>query len=81
MKYSIPGAAAVVDISQRLAATCSQLAKDKFGSKVPWKSLFPPGGGVDTEAPLCCPGVVHPVDLRGATVHLGFAHALASDPS
>ena len=79
MKYSIPGAAAVVDISQRLAATCSQLAKDKFGSKVPWKSKFPPDGLA--EAPLCCPGVVHPVDLRGATVHLGFAHALASDPS
>ena len=34
VKSSIPGAAAVVDITQQLAANCFQLAKDKFGSKV-----------------------------------------------
>ena len=34
VKSSIPGAAAVVDITQKLAANCFQLAKDKFGSKV-----------------------------------------------
>jgi len=34
VKCSVPGAAAVVEISQRLAAVCFHLAKDKFGSKV-----------------------------------------------
>jgi len=34
VKSSIPGAAAVVDITQKLAANCFQLVKDKFGSKV-----------------------------------------------
>jgi len=34
VKCSVPGAAAVVEISQRLAAVCRHLAKDKFGSKV-----------------------------------------------
>ena len=41
VKSSIPGAAAVVDITQKLAANCFQLAKDKFGSKVgPTTSLL-----------------------------------------
>ena len=34
VKCSVPGAAAVIEISQRLATVCFQLAKDKFGSKV-----------------------------------------------
>ena len=41
VKSSIPGAASVVDITQKLADNCFQLAKDKFGSKVgPTTSLL-----------------------------------------
>ena len=34
VKCSVPGATPIVDISQRLSATCFHIAKDKFGSKV-----------------------------------------------
>ena len=74
MKCSVPGAAAVVEISQRLAAVCFHLAKDKFGSKV-IQSLTKKG--VNT----LIQGVMHSFDLCGAASHFSTAHKPSSHPS
>ena len=75
MKCSVPGAAAVVEISQRLAAVCFHLAKDKFGSKVIHTTSHQKG--VNT----LIQGVMHPFDLRGAASHFSTAHKPSSHPS